>query len=86
MNVIFSNAFKKKLKKCSKNITEIFSLKLQIFVADNKARVLNIHRLHGAYDGYQSINITGDYRAVYKLLDSEHAYFVDIDYHANLYK
>jgi addiction module RelE/StbE family toxin len=86
MDIIFSHDFKKKLKKCSKKTVLAFFDKLKIFSEDPKAKILNIHRLNGKYDGYQSINVTGDYRAVYKLLNSTRAYFVDIDNHSNLYK
>ncbi len=86
MNVIFSNGFKKKLKKCPEKISKSFFDKIQLFAVDNRSKILNIHRLNGKYEGYQSINVTGDYRAVYKLVDSKTAYFTDIDNHANLYK
>lgn len=86
MNVSFSNDFKKKLKKSSKPVVEAFYDRLQIFVQNPNTRILNNHYLNGKFDGYKSINISGDIRAVYKLVENDFAYFVDIDNHSNLYK
>lgn len=86
MKVSFSNDFKKKLRKCSKPIAEAFYDRIRMFMQNPNARSLNNHYLNGKYDGYKSINISGDIRAVYKLIEKELAYFVDIDNHSNLYK
>ncbi len=47
--------------------------------------LLNNHPLAGRWTGYRSINITGDYRAIYELIEEDLAYFVTIDTHSNLY-
>lgn len=86
MKVSFSNDFKKKLNKHQNKIISAFYERLQIFMNDGDAKVLNNHYLKGKYEGYKSINVTGDFRAVYKLVEKEFAYFVDIDNHGNLYK
>lgn len=56
-----------------------------IFSADPFHPTLNNHALTGEWTGYRSINITGDYRAVYRLVEEDLAYFVDLDTHSNLY-
>jgi len=48
--------------------------------------ILNNHALTGQWAGYRSINITGDYRAVYRLAEEDIAYFVALDTHSKLYK
>ncbi len=47
---------------------------------------LGNHALMGKYQGYRSINITGDIRVIYRLLERNTAYFIDINTHSNLYR
>ena len=46
--------------------------------------ILNNHALSGEYEGYRSINITGDLRVLYRR-EGEVVIFVTIDSHSNLY-
>lgn len=48
--------------------------------------VLNNHLLKGKYQGYRSINITGDIRAVYKKISRDKAAFVTVGKHSRLYR
>lgn len=47
--------------------------------------ILNNHSLKGKYKGYRSINISGDYRAIYSLIKEDTAYFIALDTHSSLY-
>lgn len=58
--------------------------RLKLFSQDEFNPALNNHSLRGEYQGYRSINITGDLRAIYKRTD-ENIFFVAIDSHSNLY-
>jgi len=86
MNIQFHKVFEKKYKKLP------FKLKLKVkernklFSEQPFDPILNNHSLHGKYLGYRSINVTGDIRVIYKLLDKNTALFVDIDTHNKLYK
>lgn len=60
--------------------------RLQLFSNEPFNPILNNHALSGKYRGRHSINVTGDYRALYKQIRSDIALFVDIDTHSNLYK
>lgn len=60
--------------------------RLALFSVDPTNIILNNHALTGKLRGYRSINITGDYRAIYELVAPETAHFIDLDKHSNLYK
>ncbi|PIP31366.1 hypothetical protein COX24_04015 [bacterium (Candidatus Gribaldobacteria) CG23_combo_of_CG06-09_8_20_14_all_37_87_8] len=47
--------------------------------------MLNNHPLRGNYVDYRSINITGDLRAVFKLINENEAIFVRVGTHSELY-
>lgn len=80
-----SKGFKKIFKKLPKKIREQFATRIRIFLEDEYHPVLNNHRLAGEYEGCRSINITGDYRAVYQKRDMGSALFIDIGTHSQLY-
>lgn len=84
MRVEYSRRFVKTFKKCPKKIQFAFRAKLAIFLSDRFAAKLNNHALAGAYGGYRSINVTGDWRAIYED-DGESVYFVQIGTHSRLY-
>ncbi len=85
MRVLFHKKFKKQVVKYP-------FLKIQIderiilFLDDPFHPLLNNHPLTGKWTGYRSVNITGDYRAVYELVEEDVAFFVDMDTHSKLYK
>ncbi len=47
--------------------------------------ILNNHMLQGKYAEVRSINITGDFRAHYTVLNNNSRYFVAIGTHSELY-
>jgi len=47
--------------------------------------VLENHPLQGRYEGYRSINITGDLRAVFKQVRPDKYWFTKIGTHSELY-
>ena len=85
MKVLFHKHFKKHYKQLRALQTKIDE-RLVLFMKDPFHDILNNHALGGKYEGYRSINITGDYRGLYRLLDNNTAYFTAIDTHSNLYK
>lgn len=84
MKVQFHNNFKKQYKKL-RAIHKKIDERLILFARNPFDPILNNHSLGGKYKPYRSINITGDYRALYKLLGNDIAYFVIVDTHSNLY-
>jgi len=41
--------------------------RLELFLADEFNALLNNHQLHGEYEQCRSINITGDFRLIFKV-------------------
>ena len=84
MRVEYSRHFVKTFKKCSKKIQLAFRAKLVIFLSDQFTAKLNNHALTDKYFGYRSINISGDWRAVFEQNNDE-VYFVTLGTHSQLY-
>lgn len=84
MIITYHRDFKKDFQKLSNKTKEKFSEKVLLFENDEFNPVLNNHSLKGKYQGYRSINVTGDLRAIYKK-SSKKIMFVAIDSHSNLY-
>lgn len=84
MRVALHKRFKKQIAKYP--VLEIqIDERIILFLNDPFHPILNNHPLAGKWTGYRSINITGDYRAIYKNVQEDIAYFVDINTHSNLY-
>ncbi len=86
MTVDFHRSFKKHYKKIPLNIRRQFDERLRLFEQDPYHATLNNHALSGERLGQWSINVTGDWRAVYFFKDSTTVIFIDINTHSNLYK
>ncbi|OGK11305.1 hypothetical protein A2954_01960 [Candidatus Roizmanbacteria bacterium RIFCSPLOWO2_01_FULL_37_12] len=84
MIVKYHKEFLRRFKKQRLKIKEKFKDRLSLFMKDEFDPTLNNHSLRGNYEGYRSINVTGDIRAVFKRTAQE-AIFVSIDSHSNLY-
>jgi len=85
MRIDFHGNFDKRLSKLSRQQKEQFRLRLVEFVEDQYRPTLNNHALKGKFQGYRSINVTGDIRAVFLPHNENHAEFVDIGSHSQLY-
>ena len=85
MIVGYKKGLEKKTKRLPLDIRKSFGLRVQIFMENPHHPLLNDHSLTGSWRGYRSINITGDWRAIYQPIGSDTALFVEIDTHHNLY-
>ena len=65
MNAYTHRKFDKRYVKLPKKLQEQFKERRDIFLANPFDPLLENHQLHGEYTGCRSINITGDYRAIY---------------------
>lgn len=65
MNILFSSSFNKQYNKATILIKNAFQLRLYLFMNDHNNSQLHNHPLKGKYKGLKSINITGDWRALY---------------------
>ena len=86
MNIRLHPNIKKNLNKLRAGEKERFFDRIRIFQNNPYDKMLNTHHLKGAWDGYFSINIGGDLRAVYCLVDKDTAIFVAVGTHHQLYK
>lgn len=82
--IILHNSFIKDYKKLSKKIKEQFKIRRNIFLGDKFSPILNNHELRGEYSGCRSINIDGNFRAIYYSNGSRDI-FIRIGTHHQLY-
>lgn len=85
MQYFLSKDFEKQFRKLPKKIRDKVIEQLQVFSVDQIDKQLNNHALHGVWANYRSIDVTGDIRAIYKLVDNKIAMFVTIGSHSKLY-
>lgn len=86
MEVRYSRRFEKELKRVSRKIQAAFSSRLLLFIENKFHPFLNNHSLSGKMADCHSINITGDWRAIYKELENgEIIFFVMLGTHSQLY-
>lgn len=86
MKIVLHKRFEKRYVKLRSSEKEKFKARRNIFLVDPFNPVLNNHALSGKFEGYRSINITGDLRAVYTLIDNDTALFVTLGTHSQLYR
>ncbi len=86
MQIEFHRSFKKKYKKITAKIQSRFNERLFVFEENAFHPQLNNHPLTGSKEGQWSINVTGDWCAIYIFKNENKVVFIDIDTHSNLYK
>ena len=84
MDVYLHRSFLKKFKKLPPKIKDRFEERLNLFLTNPTDVVLNNHTVERAFPDCRSINITGDYRAIFKL-EGDTAIFITIGTHPELY-
>lgn len=65
MQVNFNRKFVKLYNKAPLKIRIAFDKRLKLFLQNPHSFLLNNHQLSGKLKGYRSINITGNWRALY---------------------
>ena len=80
-----SSEFQKKYKKANKKIKQKIEEKLLIFSKDPFDTILNNHSLRGDYEGFRSINITGDIRIIYQEVSKDICILIRFGRHSELY-
>lgn len=86
MKIALSKRFKKEFQKLEPTLQRKVQDRIRIFLLKPTEALLKNHVLHGEYEGCRSINITGDYRAIYWESPKGHATFLTIGTHAQLYE
>lgn len=86
MKVIFQKSFIKMAQKLSPKVKQKMSERIELFADDSLNSQLRTQTLYTPYKGSYSIDITGDYRAIYQLVDDETALFTHFGTHSQLYR
>ena len=81
----FTKSFTKQFKKLRHNQQERFYERLEVFKKNPQDRVLRDHALQGKYQGYRSIDVEGDLRALYYVKGDVIVVFAIIGTHSQLY-
>lgn len=85
MRLQFSSRYKKKYRKLPVAIKRRADERLRLFVADSFHPLLNNHSVEKKFPDCRSINVTGDYRAIFKEQANE-IVFVNIGTYSELYR
>ena len=85
MEPILHKIFKKNFKKLPPQIQNKFFERIEIFKKDKFQLILNNHSVEKRFPGCRSINITGDYRAIFEESNGI-VTFINIGTHSELYK
>lgn len=87
MQIKFSKKFDKQYDGAPNKIRNAFDERLDLFLKNKFHPLLNNHALKGEYEGHRSLNITGDWRAIFRELNSgKITYFEILGTHSQLYK
>lgn len=87
MRIDYSKSFIKQYKKLPLSLQLNFEERIDIFLQDKFHPVLRNHKLSGRWFGCRSINITGDWRAIFREFTNENLiYFDAIGTHGQLYR
>ena len=84
MRVFYKNKFDKKFIKLNPKIQDKFYERLEIFITDKFNPILDNHKVDKRFPGCRSINVTGDYRAIFEDKGAIIT-FVNIGTHSELY-
>jgi len=85
MQITYSKKFSKQLKKSPKKIQKALLKRLELFIVDPDNPLLRNHALSGNFIGRCSINLSGDWRLVYRKESDGGITLLAIGTHSQLY-
>lgn len=86
MIIVLHKRFAKMAAKLPPKTKQKMVERMALFAGDPTDRLLRVHGLNTPYGGSYSINITGDVRAIYELINDETALLTHIGTHSQLYR
>jgi addiction module RelE/StbE family toxin len=86
MKIDYHKKFIKDFNKLSPKLKQKFYDRLRIFSREQFYPLLNNHPVDVVYPGWRSINVTGDYRALYETQGEDLVKFMRIGTHSELYR
>ncbi len=81
----YSKKFEKQFKKLSPRVKEQFIERQALYETDSYNPLLRVHPLSGKYQGYYSLDVNGDVRALFERQGSTLIIFGFIGTHSQLY-
>ncbi len=85
MQIELHRNFLKGYMKLPKKIQEKFKERRNLFIENSFHPLLDNHSVEPTYPNCRSINITGDYRALFEIKEKDAVVFVKIGTHSELY-
>lgn len=85
MKIDYSRSFKKDYKKLTTKLRDQFRERVLLFQENRFNPLLNNHCVHHPYEGCQSINVSGDVRALFEI-NNNSVLFVRVGTHSELFK
>ena len=85
MRPYYHPKFKKQFRRLPLKVQDRFQERLIIFLDNMFHSILNNHSVEHAYPNWRSINITGDYRALFEIKEKNTVVFMKIGTHSELY-
>lgn len=85
MRYILSKGFEKDFSKLPKRTKEKTVAALLLFTSKPTHTSLRVQSLKGAWTGHYSIDVAGDTRAIYYVVEKDLARFVAVGSHSELY-
>lgn len=86
MQIGYSEKFLKQQEKAPEPVRVLFKERLRIFLRNKFDIILNNHQLKGKMKEFRSINVGGDWRALFVELGNGDVIFKAIGTHSQLYK
>lgn len=86
MRVNFGKKFRKQYRTAPKAVQETLKERLMLFSRDKFSPLLNNHQLKGRFEGCRSINVGGDWRAIFDESQNGDVFFSLLGTHSQLYK
>jgi addiction module RelE/StbE family toxin len=71
MEIKYTKRFRKQYQKADKEIRNVFTQALELFLEEPVHPILRNHPLKEKFTGYRSINVTADWRAIFKQKQSD---------------
>ena len=85
MQIELHRNFIKSYGRLPKKIQEKFKERRTLFIENNFHPILENHSVEPTYPNWRSINITGDYRALFEIKEKNIIVFMKIGTHSELY-
>lgn len=85
MEFVYSRLYKKQFRKLSRDMQVKVMRRLALFIEDEVHPLLDNHALRFDWKGYRSINVTGDYRLIFKKESDTRVRLEAVGTHSELY-